>query len=99
EHRDAVQNGLARAGLGGGVPKGARGPRLARFLLLTTLQPLLSASTKRGKTGTGAGKVAPALIRFCGPSASTLRSSGLIASRSSNFDAGVGTNGCARMAT
>ena len=49
--------------------KSARGPRLARFLLLTTLQPLLSASTKRGKTGTGAGKVAPALIRFVGPSA------------------------------
>ena len=39
------------------------------------------------------------LILVVGLSASKLRSSGLIASRSSNFDAEAGTNGCARMAT
>src|SRR4029450_13412501 len=46
--RTAGQNGLCREALVGAVPKSARGPRLPRFLLLTPLQPLLSASTKRG---------------------------------------------------
>src|SRR6516164_4079438 len=81
------------------VKKGAWALAPCAFLPAIDLQDLSSVSTKRGNTGTGEGKATPALIRFVGVSASKLRSSGPIASRSSNFDADAGTNGCARTAT
>src|SRR5262249_30012494 len=71
----------------------------SRAVLHMRTQFLSSASAYRGNTGDGCGNRRAALILDVGLSAAKLRSSELIARRSSNFDAEPGINGCVRIAT